>query len=80
MLQLLVLERCFWNMQMSRARPKQRRGCMGGNLAGTRWWPCSIPRTSSLLSSMTESCRTCSRVATHNVCVFFKIFEGTVFS
>jgi hypothetical protein len=27
---------CFWNMQMSRTRLKQRRRCMGRNLVGTR--------------------------------------------
>lgn len=65
---------------MWRAQPKRRRGCMGGNSAGIRWWPCSTLRTSSPLSSTTESCRTYSRVAValHNVVFFFKkIFDRT---
>uniref|UniRef100_A0A453HXG9 Uncharacterized protein n=1 Tax=Aegilops tauschii subsp. strangulata TaxID=200361 RepID=A0A453HXG9_AEGTS len=41
--------RCFWNMQISTARPRRRSGCMAGSLAGTRWWPCSILKTSLLM-------------------------------
>jgi hypothetical protein len=33
---LLLHCRCFWNMQMSRAWPKQIRRCMSRNLVGTR--------------------------------------------